>query len=255
MKHAAYVVLALVLSLHVDLASASSAMSHMNCVRSVVSVDARRKQVLWDLYVPSGVTRIVLDGAGSFAVAILPEQLWKVRTGGAQFHGNTLELATTGERRVQLVMDVHRNHTVPDRTYAPFFRFSDGTIAVLSTNFLVSKLSPVSLCVRYRATPHDYVIGDGHAEQRVLSPPDSFRGYVAFGTPVIAKSGGLMVVVDRASPPWLRQTVMQSLQRIAQFYSARLGLATLPTVFIFSSNDDETHNAVHGDTLPGSISL
>ncbi len=255
MKRAAYVVLVLVLSLHVDLASASSARSHMNCVRSVVSVDARRKQVLWDLYVPPGVTKIMLDGAGSFPVAIPPEQLWKIRTGGAQFHGNTLELATTGERRVQLVMDVHRNRTVPDRTYAPFFRFSDGTIAVLSANFSVSKSSPVSLCVRYRAAPRDYVIGDGHAEQRVLSPPDSFRGYVAFGTPVIAKSGGLMVVVDRASPPWLRQAVMQSLQRIAQFYSARQGLATLPTVFIFSRNDDEAHNAVHGDTLPGSISL
>ena len=63
MKRTAYVVLVLILPLHIDLAAASSAVSHMNCVRSVVSVDARRQQVLWDLYVPPGVTKIVLDGA------------------------------------------------------------------------------------------------------------------------------------------------------------------------------------------------
>lgn len=148
------------------------------CAQGIVSVNPAHTFVTLRVTFPKGVDEIQLDSYHGYQRS----QLWRSPADSAQMRDDAITVHHRGRRIVTLRMDVTHNLRRPDRTYRPFLRFGDGTIAVYSGNFTTSASSAASLCLRYAAAPGEDVIGYGQVSHDAITAPHA-SGYVAFGRP------------------------------------------------------------------------
>lgn len=222
------------------------------CIHADVGIDAAHTTITLQLALPRGSNGLAwqpLDG-------YLRTRLWRSPDGSARITDDHLQVANPRQRQLRVTMDVRTNLERPDRTYAPFLRFSDGTVAV-DTAIFGAAANSTAVCLRFVPAAGEQVVGFGKASERPFTAPAlrAPAAYVAFGTPRVERFHALMMVSDRGAPEWIRQRLHASLPGVAGFYRQRMGPMAIPTVFLYRLAGNQPGSAYHGDRLPGSITL
>jgi hypothetical protein len=137
----------------------------------------------------------------------------------------------------------------------PYFRFSDGTIALLSEIFLLKGNSVPNSCVTFLAPKHGKVIWGDYLARTSIEVNAARNGYVVLGNPMRYVIGRQVFVQDKSLPPWIGKAIRQATGKIAQLYSSELGARELPDILAFATKTKQAQSTFHGDTLPASITL
>lgn len=222
------------------------------CLHADVGIDAAHTAITLHVDLPRGSKGIFLQTLDGYQRS----RLWHSPDGSTRITDNSLQIADPRQRQLRMTMDVRSNLERPDRTYAPFLRFSDGTVAV-NTAIFSAAANTLPLCLRFVPAAGEQAVGFGTASERPLNAPDlpAPAAYVAFGTPRVERFDALMMVTDRGAPEWIRQRLHASLPGVAGFYRQRMGPMAIPTVFLYRLAGKQPGSAYHGDRLPGSITL
>lgn len=96
------------------------------CIDADVSIDAAHRALTLQLTLPPGTDTLAMKPLDGYRRS----QLLRSPDGSAVVTDQGLQLANPRQRRLRVQMDVHNNLDRPDRTYPPFLRFADGTIAL-----------------------------------------------------------------------------------------------------------------------------
>ncbi|MEO8777172.1 MAG: hypothetical protein ABI389_00690 [Rhodanobacter sp.] len=221
------------------------------CIDADIGIDAAHRTVSLDLTLPQGTDAIALKPMDGYRRS----QLWQSADGSTVITDDGLRLADPHQRRMRVQMDVRTNLERPDRTYPPFLRFADGTIAVESDAFAAAE-GTTPLCLRFVPAPGERVIGYATASTRPLHAPaaPAPAAYVAFGTPRVERVHSLLLVSGRGTPDWIRDRLRHTIPGVAEFYRQRMWPMALPTIFFYSLPDAHG-SGYHGDRLPGSLTL
>jgi hypothetical protein len=154
------------------------------------------------------VTAVKLDAVGSYR-----QQAWKVLTPGITLSsdGEHDVLAAGGQPFQSASIEITRFDGVEQKNYAPFIRFTDGGMAVF-LGFLQGEGMVTD--IRVHGLPGEHVI----------APPlnrldaGGMRGYAYFG-PARAVAGDVAaVLLDPATPAWMRETVLDVGAKMARYY-------------------------------------
>ncbi len=221
------------------------------CIDADIGIDATHRTVSLQLTLPQDTD----------AIALLPidgyqrSRLWQSADGSAVITDDGLRLADPRQRGIRVEMDVRTNVDRPDRTYPPFLRFADDTIAVETDAFAAAE-GATPLCLRFLPAPGEQVIGYGMVSAQPLRAPTApaSAAYVAFGTPRVERVHSLLLVSDRGTPDWIRERLHHTIPGMAEFYRQRMGPKALPTIFFYSVQGSHG-SGYHGDLLPGSVTL
>jgi hypothetical protein len=240
--------LLLVLSL---LLTSTSIEARSACIPVHVQMDDKLQSVDISMDVPSSVTRIPLQN-------LEPNHrtsLWTSPDHSTRIEEDAIQ-ATSGQRPLHMRMDLTQPPDRKDRAYAPFLRFADGTVALDSQLFLAADNSSIPLCPRYFPGKGQEVIGFGQVQTTPLEAGSNApAGYVAFGSPYVQRSQGLLFVSDTKAPVSLRERIATQAPLIVSFYASKLGKRDIPTVFLFAVPNHPGIRNFNGDHLPSSITL
>lgn len=221
------------------------------CIHADIGVDAAHRAITMRLTLPRDVHSLKLVPLDGYHRS----KLWRSPDGSAIVTDSGLRAADPLHRRLQVTMDVQTNLDKPDRTYPPFLRFADGTVAVDTDTFASDGKTP-SLCSRFTPPRGEQVIGNRHAANSPWQAPAHLpAAYVAFGTPRVEHIGSLTLVSDRKVPEWVRARLHTGIPAIAEFYRQRMGPMQLPVVFLYQLAGTHQDSGYHGDRLPGSVTL
>lgn len=222
-----------------------------SCVDADIGIDAGHHTLTMQLVLPHGVTSLALAPIDGYH----RRQLWRSPDGSVVITDNTLRPAHPQQRRLRVSMDVSANVDKPDRTYPPFLRFADGTVALDSDTFAAAT-GATPLCLRFIPARGEQVIGYGRVSDHPLRAPTTpaLAGYVAFGTPRVDRHPSLLLVSDRQAPEWIGRQLGTTILAIADFYRQQMGPITTPTVFLYDMHGAHG-SGYHGDRLPASVTL
>lgn len=221
------------------------------CINADVGIDVSHRTVSLQLTLPRGMDVLALKPMDGYRRS----QWLRSTDGSAVVTDQGLRLANPHRRRLRVQMDVRANLERPDRTYPPFLRFDDGTIAVETETFAAAK-SVTPLCLHFTPAPGEQIIGYGRASSSRLSAPaaPAPAAYVAFGKPRVERVHSLLLVSGRHTPDWIRERSRKTIPGVAEFYRQRLGSKALPTIFFYKMANSHG-SGYHGDRLPGSVTL
>lgn len=226
--------------------------AYADCVPMAVRYDAKAQTVQATVILPEGTDTLPLRDLSPYHRTTL----WSSPDGSARIDDAGLAAARPGERALHLQMDVHADAPVEDRAYAPFLRFTDGTVAVYAPLFLAPAHGKVITCPRWIPGAGQQVIGYGRAQVTPLTTdmtaPD---GYVAFGKPAVERHGAWMLVSDRGTPEWVRQRIAREAPALVDLYRRSMGPANVPMLFVFARPAPHGARDFKGDHLPASITL
>ena len=222
-----------------------------SCIDATIGIDAAHTNISMALTLPDGSRAIALKPINGYR----RPQLWHSPDGSAVITDNELRAADPHQRHLHVTMNVRANVQRPDRTYPPFLRFDDGTIA-LETDTFASAEDATPLCLRFVPAAGEQVIGYGTVSSHPLRAPSAPTpaAYVAFGTPRVERIHALLLVSDRRTPDWIRERLHHTIPGLTEFYRQKLGPRVLPTVFFYSVQGSHG-SGYHGDSLPGSVTL
>lgn len=222
------------------------------CVPVAVRYDAKAQTVQAGLTLPEGQTSLKLRDLAPYHRS----KLWSSPDGSARIDDAGLAAARPGQRELHLQMDVHADAPIEDRAYAPYLRFTDGTVAVYAPLFLAPSHGKTTLCPRWIPAPGQQVVGYGHAQATPLATDMATpEGYVAFGRPQVQRHGALMLVSDRGTPAWVRDRIAGEAPAMVDLYARTMGPARVPMLFVFSRPTPPGARDFKGDHLPASITL
>ncbi|WP_430391948.1 hypothetical protein [Dyella sp. 20L07] len=222
-----------------------------SCVAVDVRMDDAQHALDITVHLPPSVNRIALDDLKPYS----RKALWTSPDGSTRIDDDAIS-AADDRRELHIRMDVAHSPPRHDRSYAPFLRFVDGTVALYTPQFLAGEQSTLTLCPRYIPAKGQQVIGFGRAQSSPLQAGDTNpRGYVAFGTPEVTRNGGVLLVSDRQAPTWMREHMAKQAPRLVDFYTRRLGPGTVPTLFLFAQPEEQGVRNFNGDHLPSSLTL
>ena len=226
--------------------------AHAACIPEDVHYDAKAQAVDITLTLPAGVDALTLQDMAPFRRT----KLWTSPDGSARIGETTLAAARPGQRTLHLRMDVQTDLPREDRAYAPYLRFTDGTVALYTPLFLAGEHAAVALCPRWVPAADQQVIGYGRAQSTPLAT-DMTRpeGYVAFGRPQVLRHGAFMLVSDRGTPSWIRERIAAQVPALVDLYTTTMGPAPVPMLFVFSRPTPRGARDYNGDHLPASITL
>jgi hypothetical protein len=223
------------------------------CVDARVGIDAAHRAIAVQLALPPGVRTLALAPFDGYARS----ELLHSPDGSAVVSDDALQ-ATKAGGRMTLSLDVRDNLPQRDRTYAPFLRFGDGTVA-LDSEFLAPAEGAPPLCLRFVPPRGQHAIGFGRAVVGELRAPGDGRGggYVAFGDSRIDAGGDMLEVFDRTTPDWAVQGLKGTLDRVVAYYRRWLPPIALPTAFVYRMPYPPGIGGTgsHGDRLPASLTL
>lgn len=221
------------------------------CAQAQVRMDHAAQAVDFTVTLPAGVDRIALRALAPYS----REALWRSPDGSATVEDEAIAAADPAHRELHLRMDVSRQTHYEDRAYPPYVRFDDGTVAVYTAQFEAASAG-VALCMRYVPAAGEQVIGYGRAQATPLQPgPAQPAGYVAFGRPQVERHGALLLVSDRGMPAWIRERVAAQVPALGDYYTRRLGPASIPTIFLYAWPQAPGVRNYKGDHLPASLTL
>jgi hypothetical protein len=233
--------------------SAAASATPMQCIRGSVKLGRDRQHVYWTISVPRGVSTLRL--APEHPLGRTLESLWRpAGTGGVRIKGNRVDLISPLARHLTLEMSLGRNLGIPDRTYAPFFRFSDGTVALLADDFRLIGDRAAPSCVTFFAPEGAQVLFDGKWGKSIRID-HSQSGYVTIGNSFHYMVDGELVVQDRGLPAWIGESLRKVIGTVVRLYSSELGVRKVPPVLVFSTRPNQPASYYHGDALPNSITL
>ncbi|WP_017461699.1 hypothetical protein [Dyella ginsengisoli] len=225
---------------------------HAACVPVKVHYDAKTQVVEAAVTLPRGVDTLALRDLASYHRT----KLWTSPDGSARIGETTLTAAAPGQRTLHLRMDVHGAAPLEDRAYAPWLRFTDGTVAVYAPLFLAASDSRIELCPRWVPSSGQQVIGYGRAQPTPLATDMAApEGYVAFGRPLVLRHGALMLVSDHGTPAWVRGRIAREAPALVDRYTQSMGPARVPMLFVFNRPLPRGARDFRGDHLPASITL
>lgn len=232
---------------------AGSALAGEPCVDAQVGIDAAHQTLHLDLALPPGTASLALAPFDGYRRS----ELLRSPDGSASIADDRVQPVSPGAR-MRLTLDVRDNLPQRERTYAPFLRFADGTVA-LDSEFLAPADGAPPLCLRFVSPPGQKVIGFGQAVAGELRAPGDGRrgGYVAFGTPLIHADGAMLEVFDRTTPPWAVRSLGDTLERVAAYYLRWLPPVAMPVAFVYRMPYPAGTGGTgsHGDRLPESLTL
>lgn len=227
------------------------------CIRSTVELGEHGHTAYWQIALPPGIRAITV--APGRPTGYPAAALWKpVRKSAAQLKGNVIDVGASTDRHLSLEMDVSKNLERPDRTYPPYFRFADGTVALLSDDFRLQAEGFRNSCVTFVAPKGARVFGNHGVSSRSVHLDSRWSGYVALGDPRYYAADHESFIQDRGVPAWIGTSIRGTVRHISDFYSSRLGERGLPEIFIFSAPPGHMGadpSGFHGDVLPNSITL
>lgn len=223
------------------------------CVDVRVGIDAGHHAISMQLALPPGVESLALAPSDGYPRS----ELLRSPDASATVSDDELR-ATKADGRMALSLDVRDNLPQRDRTYAPFLRFADGTVA-FDSEFLAPADGAPPLCLRFVPAHGEKVVGFGQVVDHQLRAPGDGRsgGYVAFGDPRIDASGTPLKAFDRSVPDWAAQHLDDSLGRVVSYYRRWLPSIALPTAFVYRMPYPPGigGSGSHGDRLPQSLTL
>jgi hypothetical protein len=223
------------------------------CVDVRVGIDAAHQAISVQLTLPPGAQSLALAPFDGYRRS----ELLRSPDGSAVVSDDGLQ-ATKADGRMTLSLDVRDNLPQRDRTYAPFLRFADDTIA-LDSEFLAPADGAPPLCLRFVPAQGETIVGFGQAVAHELRAPGDGRrgGYVAFGNPRIDDTGDMLEAFDRATPAWAAETLGDTLDRVVAYYRRWLPPIALPVAFVYRMPYPPGigGSGSHGDRLPASLTL
>lgn len=231
--------------------SSLPALAAPSCIDADISIDAGHHALTMQLTLPHGVATLALAPIDGYH----RQQLWRSPDGSAVITDSTLRPTHPQQRRLRVSMDVRANLDKPDRTYPPFLRFADGTVALDSDTFAAAT-NATPLCLHFIPAPGEQVIGYGRVSDHPLRAPaaPAPAGYVAFGTPRVERHPSLLLVSDRQAPAWIRRQLGTTIPAVADYYRQQMGPMATPIVFLYDMPDAHG-SGYHGDRLPASVTL
>ncbi|HEX7816524.1 hypothetical protein [Dyella sp.] len=180
--------------------------------------------------------------------------IWTSPDGSAHIQDNQISAADPGHRLLYIQMDVHAMPEREDRAYAPFLRYTDGTVVIRNTLFKPAGDHGPALCPRFHASIDGMVAGFGQSRRDAIaldvSAPD---GYVALGHPQIKQVDGLTMIVDRGLASWVVDDTVRNISAISAYYAATLGKRQVPTIFLYLVHGQG--KGYHGDHQEAALSL
>ncbi len=226
--------------------------AHATCVPVTVRYDARAQAVEANVTLPRGVDTLALRDLSPYRRGTL----WTSPDGSARIDETTLAATRPDERVLHLRMDVHGDAPIEDRGYAPWLRFTDGTVEVYAPMFLAASDSRIELCPRWVPSSAQQVIGYGRAQSTPLATDMAApEGYVAFGRPLVLRNGALMLVNDHGTPAWVRGRIAREAPALVDRYTQSMEPARVPMLFVFNRPLPRGARDFKGDHLPASITL
>lgn len=232
---------------------APAAFAGESCVDARIGIDAAHHAISIRLSLPAGVRSLALapfDGYPRSELLHSPDA-------SATVADDELR-ATRPDGRMALTLDVRDNLPQRDRTYAPFLRFGDGTVAI-DSEFLAPAEGAPPLCLRFVPAQGEKIVGFGQASDHELRVPGDGRsgGYVAFGDPRIDATGTPLKAFDRSVPDWAARHLDDTLDRVVAYYRRWLPPIALPTAFVYRMPYPPGigGSGSHGDRLPQSLTL
>ncbi len=222
-----------------------------SCIDADIGIDAGHHTLTMQLTLPYGMASLALAPIDGYH----RRQLWRSPDGSSVITDNALRPAHPEQRHLRVSMDVSANVDKPDRTYPPFLRFADGTVALDSDTFAAAT-DATPLCLRFTPARGEQVIGYGRVSDHPLRAPTTPApaGYVAFGTPHVDHHPSLLLVSDRQAPAWIRRQLGATILAIADFYRQQMGTMAMPIVFLYDMPGAHG-SGYHGDRLPASVTL
>ena len=181
-----------------------------------------------------------------------------MRSGAARLERNIVMVNSLRLHHLRLKMVVRGNLRRLDRTYAPYFRFADGTVAVLSNDFWLRAGGFHRSCLTFMAPKGAKVFANDEESARSIRLDSPWSGYVAFGRPLTFKTAHNVIIQDKALPAWIGTSLRDRIGQISNFYASKLGFRRIPEMFIFSAARDSGPHApsgFHADVLPGSMTF
>jgi hypothetical protein len=222
------------------------------CLPADVTIDKAHRSLELSLRLPEGIDRLRFESLAPYKRT----GLWQSPDRSAVIDDDSIAPRDPSHRQLRVRIDVGKPIVRMDRSYAPFQRFADGTVAIYDPQFAVASSSPLKLCTRYKPADGDQIIGFGKVQVTPLVSPTPWPpGYVAFGRPRIVRRGSLLLVSDRKTPAWIGESAMRDVPAITDMYTAALGPGDIPTVFLFMRPEIKGALEFNGDHLPGSLTL
>ena len=232
---------------------AGPALAGEPCVDARVGIDAAHQTITFDMLLPRGTTALALAPFDGYR----RDELLRSPDGSARIVHDRVQPTNPGAHML-LAMDVRQNLPQRERTYAPFLRFADGTVA-LDSEFLAPAEGAPPLCLRFVPPPGQKVIGFGQAVAGELRAPGDGRrgGYVAFGDPLVRANNAMLEVFDRTTPAWAVRSLGDTLERVSAYYLRWLPPVAMPVAFVYrmSYPPGTSGTGSHGDRLPESLTL
>ncbi len=183
---------------------------------SVDVTHVRKDKWRVDYHFAKPVTAIKLE-----AVGVYRQQAWKALTPGMALRTESEFdlLAKGGKPFTKASVEVRTFDGLAPKSYAPFTRFTDG-----GTAFFLGHLQgdaqhgkqahPMATTIRLHGLPTENVIAP---------PPNKLieggeRGYAYFGPARSVAAGSVQLLLDPATPPWMRETILDVGAKMSSYY-------------------------------------
>jgi hypothetical protein len=162
------------------------------------------------------VTAITLEGVGDYR-----KQAWKILTPGLSLKADAESevLTADGKAFTQASIEISTFDGFAPKSYAPFTRFSDGGVA-----FFLGHLHGDAQNGKQAYSLSSTIRLHGLAQENVIAPPANRlveggeRGYAYFGPAKPVAAGSVQLLLDPATPPWMRDTLLDVGARMARYY-------------------------------------
>lgn len=162
------------------------------------------------------VTAVRLEPVGDYRQAA-----WKVLTPGMALRTDAQSdlLTADGKPFSRASVEISTFDGLAPKTYAPFTRFSDGGTAVF-----LGHLQGDALQDKQSYSMASTIRLHGLAKENVIAPPENRlvdggeRGYAYFGPARAVAAGNVQLLLDPATPPWMRDTMLDVGARMARYY-------------------------------------
>ena len=184
---------------------------------------------------------------------------WKMLTAGVRLKADPEFdiIASDGKPFRVASVEIDTFDGRPEKQYAPFNRFSDGGTAVF-LGHLQGEASrgkqtvEMSTDIRLHGLLQENVIA---APLNKLAPGGQ-RGYAYFGPDHAVPAGPALVLLDANAPPWVRETVLDVGEKMAQYYEKTYQRSLKEKLFIMLSvsEPDVPGFSVKGGMVLGQLS-
>jgi hypothetical protein len=215
------------------LLAAAPALHAQALPRLAVAVDVRHVgKDKWrvDYRFSRPVTAIKLGAVGDYR-----KQAWTLRTPGMVLRTESGfdQIEAGGKPFTKASIDIRTFDGVAPKSYAPFTRFTDG-----GTAFFLGHLHGDALHGTQSFAMANTIRLHGLQKENVIAPPPNAlveggeRGYAYFGPAKVVAAGTVQLLLDPATPAWMRETLLDTGDKVARYYERAYGRPLKDQLFI-----------------------